>query len=280
LATKRRKAKRKSPDNISRGEKRDTCFVISPFGGWNDRYYSEVYSPAVEDAGLEPHRADDIYRPSAIVHDIWAYVTKSRVILAEFTGKNPNVFYELGLAHAVGKPVVMITQSMEDVPFDLRSLRVLQYEIRDPEWSAVLRAKISSALKEVLAAPESAVLPSFLKVQRAQRTPTVTPLEKRLLQLQQQVELLTVQSRTASVHSPERAIGPDEAEALIRKYVLTGMSDHGIIERIIRRGVPQSWALKTLARIKVESATEKRPTGEKQDEQKVAAPSPEKPEPA
>ncbi|HYN16177.1 MAG TPA: hypothetical protein VES66_10375, partial [Terriglobales bacterium] len=105
---------------------------------------------------MDPKRADDIYRPSAIVHDIWAYVKTSRVMLADLTGKNPNVFYELGLAHAVGKPVIMVTQSMEDVPFDLRALRVIEYDVENPEWGQVLREKIGRALGEVLAAPEQA----------------------------------------------------------------------------------------------------------------------------
>lgn len=125
---KRKKAKAKAkvagPGKGSQAHK-DICFIICPFGGWNDSYCEEIFGPAVESAGLEPKRADDLYRPSAIVHDIWDYVKKSRVMLAELTGKNPNVLYELGLAHAVGKPVIMVTQSMEDVPFDLRSLRVL-----------------------------------------------------------------------------------------------------------------------------------------------------------
>ncbi len=123
--SKREAGKSKAVDKPHAKDKdkgKDTCFVISPFGGWNDRYYSEIYRPAVEGAGLDPKRADDLYRPSAIVHDIWAYVKTSRVMLGDLTGKNPNVFYELGLAHAVGKPVVMVTQSIEDVPFDLRAL--------------------------------------------------------------------------------------------------------------------------------------------------------------
>jgi hypothetical protein len=51
---------------------RDVCFVIMPFGGWLDDYYQDIYCPAIEAAGLEPHRADDLFRPSTIVNDIWA----------------------------------------------------------------------------------------------------------------------------------------------------------------------------------------------------------------
>ena len=74
-----------------------------PFGGWLDDYYQDIYCPAINAAGLEPHRADDLFRPSTIVTDIWVYTKKARLILADLSGKNPNVFYELGLAHALAE---------------------------------------------------------------------------------------------------------------------------------------------------------------------------------
>lgn len=69
-----------------------------------------------------------MYRLGNIVNDIWAYTKEATVLLADLTNKNPNVFYELRLAHAITKPAVLITASMEDVPFDLRSLRVIDYD--------------------------------------------------------------------------------------------------------------------------------------------------------
>src|SRR4051812_22114390 len=103
----------KSKSN-KKNKSKGTCFVIAPFGGWNDRYYDEVFRAAVQKVGLTPARADDLYRPSAIVNDIWGFVRSSKVLLADLTGKNPNVFYELGLAHASQKPVVLLTQAIED----------------------------------------------------------------------------------------------------------------------------------------------------------------------
>jgi hypothetical protein len=54
-----------------------------PFGGWLDDYYETIYSPAIVSSGLTPHRADDLYRPSTIVNDIWAYTRKAKLLLAE-----------------------------------------------------------------------------------------------------------------------------------------------------------------------------------------------------
>jgi len=119
----KKKAVKKKP--IKNSPPTDTCFVIMPFGGWLDIYYDSVFKPAISKAGLLPRRADDIYKPSIIVDDIWNLTLDSKVLLADLTGKNPNVLYEFGLAHACCKPVVIVTESIEDVPFDLRSLRII-----------------------------------------------------------------------------------------------------------------------------------------------------------
>lgn len=143
------------------------CFVIMPFGGRSDDYYERIYRPAITSAGLIARRADDVYRPSAITHDIWILTSQAKVILADLTGKNPNVLYELGLAHALAKPAIMITDSVEEIPFDLRSLRLITYEKDDPFWGATLNKKIQQAIEEVLATPLTAVLPTFLLQKQA-----------------------------------------------------------------------------------------------------------------
>jgi hypothetical protein len=88
-------------------EERDLCFVIMPFGGWYDKYYQEIFQLAIEEAGLKSSRADSLYRSSPIVQDIWSYTKKAKVLLADLSTRNPNVFYELGLAHAIAKPVIL-----------------------------------------------------------------------------------------------------------------------------------------------------------------------------
>ncbi len=103
-----RKAK-KAKAKRSKGD----CFVIMPFGGWLDDYYDEIYVPAIETSGLRAHRADDLFRPSTIVNDIWAYTKKAKLLIADLSGKNPNVFYELGLAHALAKPAILVAESMK-----------------------------------------------------------------------------------------------------------------------------------------------------------------------
>lgn len=135
----------------------DTCFVLMPFGNWYDRYYEEIYKPAIKDAGFEPMRADDLFHTGSVMEQIWEQVNKAKVMLAELTGKNANVFYELGLSHARGKPVVFVAGIIDDVPFDLRHLRVITYEVRDPAWGKKLREDITTYLKNAKTDPTKSI---------------------------------------------------------------------------------------------------------------------------
>ncbi|MBL8905535.1 MAG: hypothetical protein JNM20_02545 [Rhizobiales bacterium] len=135
----------------------DTCFVMMPFGEWFDRYYQEIYVPAIREAGFEPIRADELFHTGSVVEQIWEQIEKSKLLLADLTGKNPNVFYELGLAHAIRKPVIFASGQLEDVPFDLRHLRVIIYDTREPEWAARLRQSVSDYLRNAIKEPEKSI---------------------------------------------------------------------------------------------------------------------------
>lgn len=92
--------------------------------------FNAVYAciqKAAEEAGLRCRRADDIWENPSIIQDIVALIDRSRVVLADCTGRNPNVFYEIGIAHTLGREVILLTQSEGDIPFDLRHLRYLPY---------------------------------------------------------------------------------------------------------------------------------------------------------
>lgn len=135
----------------------DTCFVMMPFGQWYDRYYQDIYIPAIRDAGFEPVRADELFSTGSVVEQIWEQIEKSKVLLAELTDKNANVFYELGLAHAARKPVVFTAGRVDDVPFDLRHLRVIVYETREPQWADKLQRLITDYLRNAAKDPTRSI---------------------------------------------------------------------------------------------------------------------------
>jgi hypothetical protein len=142
----------------------DTCFVMMPFGAWFDRYYAEIYVPAIKEAGFEPVRADELFTTGSVVEQIWEQIEKAKLLLADLSGKNPNVFYELGLAHAARKPVVFTAGQLEDVPFDLRHLRVIIYETQEPEWASRLRKSVADYLRNAAKEPGKSIPHPFRKM--------------------------------------------------------------------------------------------------------------------
>jgi hypothetical protein len=147
---------------ISKGvkiEHGDTRFVMMPFADPIGGYYKSIYESAIGKSGLRPVRADDdIFATGKIIDQVWSGITAAKVLVAELTGRNPNVFYELGLAHALNKPVVLVSSNQADVPFDLQHIRVIYYDVRDPFWGEKLIAKVSENIVSALKNPGEALL--------------------------------------------------------------------------------------------------------------------------
>jgi hypothetical protein len=137
----------------------DTCFVVMPFAEPLGGYYATIYQPASERAKLTSVRADtEIYGTGKIIDQIWSGIHNARVLVAELTGRNPNVLYELGLAHALHKPVVLVSSNEADVPFDVRHVRVIYYDVRDPFWGTKLIEKVAENILSALKNPDEAIL--------------------------------------------------------------------------------------------------------------------------
>jgi|GEM_PF-4765511 len=132
---------------VDTSEKRDEnlIFVLMPFNNEFDLVYESI-KKVVEEAGFLCKRGDEDLRPTAILPYILQEIVKARLVIADITGRNSNVFYELGMAHAMDKPVLMMAESGSEIPFDVSSTRVLIYE--DP---AKLREKLRKWLVKSLA---------------------------------------------------------------------------------------------------------------------------------
>jgi len=136
----------------------DSCFVMMPFAAPLGNYYEKVYKPAIEKAGLKAVRADtEIFGAGKIMDQVWSGINAAKVLVAELTTRNPNVFYELGLAHALKKPVVLISSNEGDVPFDLKHIRVIYYDLTDPFWGAKLLDKVAENILSAIQNPEEAI---------------------------------------------------------------------------------------------------------------------------
>ena len=122
-----------------------------PFDAQYREVYAEVYKPVCAENDLDCWRVDEIARPGSITRDIVEGIIDAEVVIADLTGQNPNVFYELGIAHSVGNKTIMTAQTIADVPFDIRSYRVLIYQ-QNIMGSRKLAEDLDKAIKELLAA--------------------------------------------------------------------------------------------------------------------------------
>ena len=104
------------------------AFVLIPFDQEFDPVYEDFIKPVLQEAGLVVSRADNIESQQNILKDVMGGIGHGDLIIADLTYSNPNVYYELGVAHASKKPTIHLTQSLEDVPFDLRSYRLIEYD--------------------------------------------------------------------------------------------------------------------------------------------------------
>jgi hypothetical protein len=137
----------------------ETCFVMQPFAPPYGDYYEKIFKPAIEKTGLQAVRADaDIFGTGKIIDQVFRGIMAAKVLVAELTTRNPNVFYELGLAHAMNKPVVLVSSNEPDVPFDLQHIRVIYYDVNDPFWGNKLIEKVAENILSALTNPEEAVL--------------------------------------------------------------------------------------------------------------------------
>jgi hypothetical protein len=136
----------------------ESCFVMQPFAAPLGGYYNSIFKPAIEQTGLHPVRADaDIFGTGKIMDQVWRGIRAAKVLVAELTTRNPNVFYELGLAHALVKPVVLVSSNEDDVPFDLRHIRIILYDMSDPFWGQKLIDKVADNIRSAIDDPEDAI---------------------------------------------------------------------------------------------------------------------------
>lgn len=105
------------------------AFVVMQFSSPYDELYREVVKPICAELGIDAIRADETYGPGLIIADVVRQIDEANLVIAEITPSNPNVYYELGYAHARGKPTVLIAdREIEKLPFDVSPFRTLFYE--------------------------------------------------------------------------------------------------------------------------------------------------------
>ena len=116
--------------NVQINAEKPTAFSIMKFERDFDELYQNVITPICEEYGYKSLRADECYTSSAIIQDIVKEISSASLIIADITMDNPNVFYELGYAHALNKPTILLadTNKRDRLPFDISGYRTIFYE--------------------------------------------------------------------------------------------------------------------------------------------------------
>lgn len=122
--------------------------LMMPFDPELDNVRDAVRT-ACGEAGLACRRADEVWDHDEIIQDIFALIYRSRIVVCDFTNQNPNVYYEAGIAHTLGRPVIPITQDINLLPFDLKHRRALQYS-QTPDGLVQLRAEILARIQRLM----------------------------------------------------------------------------------------------------------------------------------
>lgn len=122
------------------------CFYLGPFSDPFNQIYADHIVGIVCSMGHTISRADQIFGTQPIIEDIWEQIYSCEYVLADVTGRNPNVMYEIGMAHTIGRPVLIMTQSIEDVPFDLKHMRCIVYSFT-PRGVKELEEKLTGTIR-------------------------------------------------------------------------------------------------------------------------------------
>ena len=122
----------------------------------------QALAAACKAMSVTPVRGDDVFTPTDILVDIWQSINGADFVIADITGRNPNVLYELGVAHTLAKPVLIISRHAADIPIDLSTRRIILYGQSDDDWREDLGTKVTKAITEILRMYGSSATPPEL----------------------------------------------------------------------------------------------------------------------
>lgn len=129
------------------------CFVVSPIGddGSNirknaDQLFNHIIKPVCEKCGFKAIRIDHENIPDSITQGILDSLFKYDLVIADLTGHNPNVFFEIGYRASIGKPIIHLKRKGESIPFDVSSIRTFDYDLTDLDVVAETRERLEKAI--------------------------------------------------------------------------------------------------------------------------------------
>jgi len=186
--------------SAGKGEKeKKTCFVIAPIGEEDseirersDKVLKHIIKPVLEELGYSALRADQISRPGMITPDIIQHVVEDPLVIADLTGHNPNVFYELALRHMVKKPVVQLINKGEPIPFDVSDLQTIEVDHTDLDSVEACKEEMKKQIQWLQEHADDITNPITVSVDLASLRESRKPLEiglRRILLLLEELDV-------------------------------------------------------------------------------------------
>jgi hypothetical protein len=195
-----------------------TCFVIAPIGEENseirknsDQVLKHLITPGVKPLGYEPVRADQIEKSGIITQQIMERIAKSELVLADLTGPNANVLYELSLRHALRLPFIQIVRKDSKIPFDVSANRTIHYDLTDPDSVSDCVGRINTQAQDIQAGKIDidnpiSVSEDIRKLRDANKDSQNVTMER---VLQEIIELKSEVGTASRNKSPEEILPPD-----------------------------------------------------------------------
>ncbi len=169
----------------SEGNTKKKCFVIAPIGeegteirARSDKVLEHIIKPPVEGCGYECTRADEISEPGIITSQIIQHLVDDHLVIADLTGRNPNVYYELAVRHVVKKPIVQIIQAEETIPFDVAGTRTIHVDYRDLDSVSNCKQELAKQIRSVEKDPTRVDTPVSVAIDLESLRKSENPLEK------------------------------------------------------------------------------------------------------
>jgi hypothetical protein len=191
-------------------ETKKKCFVISPIGEEgsemrerSNKVLEHIIKPPVEECGYECLRADEIAEPGIITSQIIQHLIDDDLVVADLTGRNPNVYYELAVRHVVRRPIVQIIQAGESIPFDVAGTRTIHVDHRDLDSVADCKLELVKQVRSVEKDPSRVDTPISVAIDLEFLRKSENPLEKsnaEIISMLQDVRSMISEIGTASQH--------------------------------------------------------------------------------
>jgi hypothetical protein len=166
-------------------KKSKRCFVIAPIGDEgsevrkrSDLVLRHIFKPVAEECGYKVVRADELSEPGNITVQVIQHLIEDDLVIADLTGRNPNVFYELAVRHILKKPIVQIIKSGESIPFDVASMRTIFVDHHDLDDVATCKEELIRQIRSVEKDPTKVNTPISLVIDLQPLRQSGNPLER------------------------------------------------------------------------------------------------------